>query len=495
VENGVRVAIIGTGFSGLGMAIRLKQAGIDDFVLLERADDVGGTWRANTYPGCQCDVPSHLYSFSFALNPDWSRTYSPQPEIWDYLRACSERYGITPHIRFGHEVTEAAWDDAERRWRLETSGGALSAAVLVSAMGPLSEPSIPDIPGLEDFQGTMFHSAEWDHDHDLTGERVAAIGTGASAIQFVPKIQPRVSRLHVFQRTPPWVMPHTDRPITRLERRVYRAFPPLQRLVRGLVYLGREWLVPGFVRSAAFMRLPQAIARRHMRRQVRDPELRRKVTPEYEIGCKRILPTNDWYPTLSEPNVELVADPIREVRRSSIVTADGAEREVDTIVLGTGFQVSEMPAARYLRGRDGRLLSDVWKPSAEAYLGAVVAGFPNMFFLVGPNTGLGHTSLVYMIESQTAYVMDALRLMDQRGISTLEVRPEAQRSFNDEVQARMPSTVWMRGGCASWYIDPAGRNTTLWPDWTWRYRQRTARFDPEAYVLGADVSQPEPAAA
>jgi cation diffusion facilitator CzcD-associated flavoprotein CzcO len=497
MSAGVKVAIVGTGFAGLGMAIRLKQAGVQDFVLLERAEDVGGTWWANTYPGCQCDVPSHLYSFSFAPNPDWSRTYSMQPEIRDYLRDCAERFGILPHIRFGHEVRSATWLEDERRWRIDTSGGEMTAQILVGGVGPLSEPSIPDIPGLDRFEGAVFHSAEWDHDHDLTDERVAVIGTGASSIQFVPKIQPRVTQLHLFQRTPPWVLPHTDRPVTRLERFLYRRLPFLQRLVRAGIYWGREWYVLGFVYDRRIMRLPERVARRHLRRGVRDRRLRRKLVPSYTLGCKRVLLSNDYYPALDRPNVEVLTDGIREVRPSSIVTAEGEEREVDTIILGTGFKVTDIPAAEYIRGRDGRTLAETWQGSPQAYLGTSVAGFPNLFFLLGPNTGSGHTSVVYMIEAQIAHVLKCLRALERSGRQAIEVRREVQERFNREVQTRMGDTVWSAGGCASWYFDRTGRNTTLWPEFSWRFARRARRFDRDDYELRPVVPEParEPLAA
>ena len=491
----IRIAIIGTGFSGLGMAIRLKQKGIHDFVVLERAEDVGGTWRDNTYPGCQCDVPSHLYSFSFAPNPDWSRTYSEQPEIWEYLRRCSERYGASDHIRFGHEVTEAAWNEDEQHWALETNKGTFTASVVIGGLGPLTEPAVPELPGLDSFRGTTFHSARWDHGHDLDGKRVAVIGTGASAIQFVPRIQPLVGKLEVFQRTPAWVLPHTDRPITRVERRLYRASSPLQRLNRAVVYFSREWLVLAFTVQKRLMKLPQWLARRHMHRQVPDPELRSKLTPNYMIGCKRILLSNDWYPALTKPNVELVTSPIREVRPSSLVTEDGVEHEVDTIIFGTGFHVTDMPAAERLRGRDGVLLSDVWQGSPQAHLGTAISGFPNLFMLIGPNTGLGHNSMVFMIESQIAYVLDCLGVMEERGLASVEVRPEVQERFNAALQREMRDTVWTAGGCSSWYLDANGRNTTLWPGFTWRFRQITRRFDPAQYVLRTRTPELVPARA
>jgi cation diffusion facilitator CzcD-associated flavoprotein CzcO len=485
------IVIVGSGFSGLGMAIRLKQAGVDDFVVLERATEVGGTWQANTYPGCACDVPSHLYSFSFAPNPEWSQTYSTQPEIWDYLRRLTDEYALRPHIRLETPVESATWLDDERRWELETPQGTLRARVVVAGMGPLAEPRIPDLPGLETFAGATFHSARWDHDFDLTGKRVASIGTGASAIQYVPAIQPQVDRLHVFQRTPPWVMPHTSRPIGDWERRLYRALPAAQKLMRASIYAGREALVLGFVFSPRLMRFVERLARRHMHTQISDPELIEKVTPDYTIGCKRILPSNRWYRALTEPNVDLVTAGVREVRHNSIVDADGVEREVDAIVFGTGFHVTDIPGAHRVRGRGGTLLDDIWRGSPRAYLGTSVAGFPNLFFLLGPNTGLGHSSMVYMIESQIAHVMKALRLMRGGGAETIEIRPEAEERFNAGVDRRMTGTVWQTG-CSSWYLDRTGRNATIWPDWTWRFRRRAAELRPGDYALDVAAPAPEP---
>jgi cation diffusion facilitator CzcD-associated flavoprotein CzcO len=482
VQQDVRVAIVGSGFAGLGMAIRLRQAGIEDFVVLEKADDVGGTWRDNSYPGCACDVPSHLYSFSFAPNPEWTRTFSPQPDIWGYLRRCARRYGVMEHTRFGHELLDAGWDEDAQRWRLETSRGELTAQALVLGTGPLSAPSIPDLPGLQRFEGTTFHSATWDHDHDLDGERVAVIGTGASAIQFVPQIQPRVGRLHLFQRTAPWIMPRPDRPLRAWERRLYRALPAAQLLMRAGIYWARESFVLGF-RHPRVMRWGQRLALRHLHRQVADPELRRKLTPTYRMGCKRVLISNDYLPALGRENVEVVTDAIREVRERSIVTADGAEREVDTIIFATGFHVTDMPAAERVRGRDGRTLAEVWDGSPQAHMGAMVAGCPNLFFLVGPNTGLGHNSIVFMIESQIAYVMDCLRAMERRGIEAVEVRTEAQAAFNEDVQRRLSGAVWSTGGCSSWYLDASGRNSTLWPGTTWRFRRQVRRFDLANYSV------------
>ena len=477
-----RTAIVGSGFSGLGMAIRMKQEGMDDFVVLEKDHDVGGTWHQNTYPGCQCDIASHLYSFSFAPNPDWTRTYSLQPEIGRYLRACAEEHGVIPHVRFRTEVLGAAWDDDERIWRLQTTNGELTANFLVGGMGALHEPSIPEIPGRESFEGPAFHSAQWDDGVDLDGKRVAVIGTGASAIQIVPQLQPHVEKLKLFQRTPTWVMPHTDRPTTSVERFLYRRFPALQRAVRAGIYASREWLVIGMTRKPKLMKPIEAIALRHLRQQVPDRELRRKLKPSFALGCKRILMSNAYYPALAEPNADVVTDGIREITPTGIRTEDGAHHEVDAIVFGTGFRVTDMQVGTRVEGRDGSKLEDAWQGSPQAYLGTTIAGFPNLFLLVGPNTGLGHNSMVYMIESQLNYVLDALRTAESRAVGTIEVRPEVQRAYNEEIQSKMKGSVWM-SGCASWYIDRTGRNTTIWPDFTFRFRQRTRRFDPQSYVL------------
>jgi cation diffusion facilitator CzcD-associated flavoprotein CzcO len=491
-QEEVEIAIVGAGFSGLGMAIRLRQQGREDFVVLERGSDVGGTWHFNTYPGCACDVPSHLYSFSFAPNPGWSQTYSRQPEIRKYLRDCADRFGVRDQIRFGCEVESAEWDEETRRWRIATSQGELRARVLIGGMGPLFEPKLPQIPGLDRFEGALFHSARWDHDYELRGKRVAAIGTGASAIQFVPAIQPEVSQLHVFQRTPPWVVPHTNRPVTGFERRLFRALPAAQRAMRGLIYSSRELLVLGFAKRPRLMRMLECIARRHMREQISDPDLLEKVTPDYTIGCKRILPSNAWYPALDSANVELVTNPITEVGPNSVITADGAERDVDAIILGTGFQVTEMPAAKLLRGRDGRTLDEVWAAGPQAYLGCTVAGFPNFFLLLGPNTGLGHGSMVYMIESQIAYVLDALKRVETGAGEVIELRPQAQAAYNEHLDRDLDTTVW-NTGCKSWYMDAGGRNAAIWPDWTWRFRRRTSRFDSQRYTTSRRARERIPA--
>jgi cation diffusion facilitator CzcD-associated flavoprotein CzcO len=489
-----RAVIVGSGFAGLGAAIRLTQAGIEDFVVLERDSDVGGTWWANTYPGCQCDIPSHLYSFSFAPNPGWTRTYSLQPEILQYLRAVCSEHGIYPHIRFGREVKAADWDEQAKRWRIETGAcgeaGAgddadaseLTADLLIVGPGPLSDPKLPALDGIESFEGAIFHSARWDHEHSLLGERAAVIGTGASSIQFVPQIQPEVSELHVFQRTPPWILAHRDRPTTGLERALYRLLPPTQRIARGLVYLSRELFVFTLMHPRAGS-LFERLARKHLHEQVPDPHLRAKLTPRYRIGCKRVLISNDYYPALQQPNVELVTDAITAVTPHGIVTADGREREVDTIILGTGFHVTDMPVAEWVRGREGRTLADVWQGSPQAFLGTTIAGFPNLFMLVGPNTGLGHNSIVFMIESQLNYMIECVAQLDRNGAHTFEVRAQVQQRFNEDLQRRLQGSVWTSGGCVSWYLDEHGRNSTIWPGFTWPFRERTRRFRSSDYEL------------
>jgi cation diffusion facilitator CzcD-associated flavoprotein CzcO len=489
------VVIVGAGFGGLGMAIRLKQEGMDDFVVIERGDDVGGTWWANSYPGCQCDIPSNLYSFSFARNPDWDRAYPMRDQILEYLRHCAERFGILPHIRLSCELLGATWVAAAQRWELETSDGPLAARVLLAAPGLLSEPSTPRLPGIERFEGNAFHTANWDHSDDLSGRRVALLGSGATAVQVVPEIQPRVGRLHLFQRTPPWVIPHTDHPVAHGMRDLYRRVPALQKLSRAGTYALRESLAFGITRDRRWLKTTELNARLHLRRQVPDPELRRRLTPDYEIFCKRIILSNRWYPALQALNVDLVSSGVQEIREHSVVDGDGVEREIDTLIFATGFKPAELPIAERIRGHDGNSLAELWQGSPQAYLGTTVAGFPNLLFFYGPNLNLGHSSIVYMLESQIAYALDALRTMLLRGAAEFEVRPEVQAAYNEEMQERLAETVWNTGGCGSWYIDRNGRNSIQWPGFTFEYRRRTRRFDAESYRLSAPVTAPAAATA
>ncbi|GGT76079.1 Baeyer-Villiger monooxygenase [Streptomyces atratus] len=495
----VPVVIVGAGFSGLGTAIRLLQEGHRDVLILERADEVGGTWRDNTYPGCACDVPSRLYSFSFAPNPAWSRRFAPQEEIEQYLRRCVDEYDLMPRLRLGCELQRAAWDPERQRWDLRTSTGPLTAGLLVLAQGPLSEPAVPSFPGLDDFTGETFHSAQWKHDLDLSTKRVGVIGTGASAIQFVPHLQREARQVTVFQRTPPWIAPRRDRTIPQWQRRLFRLAPPVQRLARGWAYAAREATLPALLGNRTMAAFGRREALAHLHRQVADPELRAKLTPDYELGCKRVLLSDNYYPALGQPNVDVVTDPITRIVPDAVFTAptdaaqDGdanAEHPVDVLIYGTGFRVTDATYSQHVIGADGRSLHEVWQGSPQAHLGTTVAGFPNLFLMAGPNTGVGHTSLIYMIESQIDYLLSCLRLMRSRGLAAVEVRAEAQRAFNAELQNRMTPTVWAAGGCVGWYQDRTGRITSIWPEPTWRFRRRTRTLDPRQYALTVECDAP-----
>jgi Predicted flavoprotein involved in K+ transport len=478
------ITIIGAGFAGLCMAIKLKAAGYHDFVILEKADALGGTWRDNTYPGCMCDVPSHMYSFSFALNPGWSRMFSPQTEIWEYLEACADRYGVRPHIRFGRQVAGLEFDDVSRRWTVSTADGhSFTTNAVVSGIGALHIPAYPEISGRERFVGPTFHSAEWDHSYDLTGKRVAVIGTGASAVQFVPHVAERAARLTVFQRTAPWIQPKPDFEIPERVKKVLRTVPPARRALRDAIYWLLETRALGFTIDPRLMKAHQAMALRHLERQIPDPELRARLTPGYTIGCKRILLSDDYYPALMRDNVELVTDPIADIREHSVADATGRAHDVDCVIYGTGFRVVDTLQNQRIIGRDGIKIQDAWRDGPEAYLGTTTAGFPNLFFLLGPNTGLGHNSVVFMIEQQVRHVMGCLRLLSRSGAKAIDVRPEAQRAFNEELRRRLRRLVWSAGGCHSWYLDDQGRNPTIWPGFTFEFWARTLRIRPEAYEL------------
>jgi cation diffusion facilitator CzcD-associated flavoprotein CzcO len=469
----LQALIIGAGFGGLGMAIRLQQSGIHDFLLLEKGDEVGGCWRENHYPGSGCDVPSHLYSFSFEPKTDWGRRYAQQPEILAYLRHCADKYGLRQRIRFGVEVSGARFDEAAGVWEVSlATGEVLRSRVLISAVGQLSRPAWPRLPGLERFEGESFHSARWNHGCSLEGKRVAVIGTGASAIQFVPAVATQAAKLHVFQRSPGYILPKPDRAYRPWEHALLRRMPWLQRFFRALQYLHHESRVLAFTFFPVLMRLFEGKARRYLEQEVADPELRRKLTPDYPMGCKRILISNDFYAALTRPNVELVDTAIREVTPRGVVTADGREREVDVLIFGTGFAATEFLSPMRITGRDGRELNEAWRQGAEAYLGVTVSGFPNFFMLYGPNTNLGHNSIVYMLESQIRYVLACLKVLRSRELRFLDVRPEAQRGFNAKLQGTLQHSVWS-GPCSSWYKTEEGRNTNNWPGFTFTYRRRT----------------------
>jgi len=492
-----KVAIVGTGFGGIGMGIRLKRAGIDSFVVLERANEIGGVWRDNTYPGAACDVPSHLYSYSFEPKASWSRAYATQPEILAYLEHCAERNGLRPHIRFGTEVVSAEWSDAASRWTLRTQrGDSIEANVVITACGQLSRPAYPRIAGMESFEGAQFHSARWDHACDLSGKRVAVIGTGASAIQFVPAIAPTVKTLHLFQRSAPYVVEKPDRVYSALETRIFESVPFTQTLDRWKSFVWAESYGPIFrarpspatrterMTGAAIEAFRSVVKRikvdRVVEREIADPELRRTIAPDYPLGCKRVLISNDYYPALARENVEVVTDAIESIVERGVRTKDGRVREVDAIVYGTGFRATDFLAPMKVTGTGERDLDDAWRDGAEAYLGMSVAGFPNLFLLYGPNTNTGNGSIIFYLECQIGYVMQALASLDAHGLASIDVRPDVQSEFNARLQARLRRSVWSTG-CDSWYKNEAGRVTNNWPGTATEYGLRTRRFEIDRY--------------
>jgi cation diffusion facilitator CzcD-associated flavoprotein CzcO len=488
-RHSLSVAVVGGGFGGVGAAVMLRDARYDDVTVFEKGERIGGVWHHNTYPGAACDVPSHLYEFSFEPNPRWSRRYAPQAEIQAYLEDVARRRGVLDRIRTGTEVTSARWDEQRGKWALETTAGPHEADVLVTACGQLSVPSVPPIPGLESFEGPSFHTAEWQHEVDLAGKRVAVVGTGCSAIQVVPAIQPTVGHVDVYQRSPGWTFPKMDYAYKERTKRLFERYPALQRLDRAVVFgfmeLGaaamtnRPWLLQPF----------RAVARRQITKAIDDPELRRKVTPKDEVGCKRIMLTDEWYPTLTKANVELVTDRIAEVTAGGIRTEDGAARDADVLVLATGFKSHGFVAPMEITGTGGHMLAEEWAEVPRAYLGLSVPGFPNMFLLYGPNTNGGTGSVIYTIEAGMGHVIAALDELRRANARRIELRRETLEAFDRDLRAALAKSVW-HSGCTSWYVDENGNDPSQWP-WLWSaYRRRTAQIQPGAYELGA---LPEPA--
>jgi cation diffusion facilitator CzcD-associated flavoprotein CzcO len=475
------VIVVGAGFGGLGMGIQLKRAGRNDFLIVEQHVGVGGTWHANRYPGAACDIPSLLYSFSFAPWPGWTRNYPGQEEIEAYLGHCVQRYKLGPHLRLRTRVSSIEWDENRQRWtvRAEQRNGTpveWTARVVVNATGGLSRPKIPDLPGLADFGGTVMHTARWHGEIPLSGQRIGVVGTGASAIQLVPRLAEKAAQVVLFQRTPAWVLGKRERPLRPVERWLLEHVPPARWLARGLVYALHELRAPGFVWQPRLLRALEPTAKARLARQVRDPALRAALTPGYHMGCKRILLANDFYPALERRHVRLVTAGIERIVPEGVVTADGVHHPLDILVMATGFQAADAMAPYPVTGRRGLELNQAWRDGARAYLGTTVPGFPNLFMLVGPNTLLGHNSMVYMIESQLRYVLDALARMDRERIAAVDPKADVADAYNERLQARMGRTVWSTGGCTSWYQARSGRITTLWPGTTLEYRLLTRRF-------------------
>lgn len=481
-SGGVKKAIIiGSGFAGLGMAIALKKNKINDFTILEKGNDVGGVWRENTYPGAACDVPSHLYSFSFYLNPNWTRKFAPQSEIYAYLQDCAKKFNLLPKIQFGAEVSAASFNDVEKIWEVTLkSGDVLYSEILITGMGQLSMPAYPKLEGINDFQGKAFHSAKWDHSYDLNGKRIGVIGTGASAIQFVPAIAPKLKNLSVFQRSPSYIMPRPDRAYTKLEHKLWTRLPFLLGLQRLVFYIQYESRAIAFTRFKSLMKIAVGIPfRKLMNAQVVDPELRKKMTPEYQIGCKRILLSSNYLNVFNNPNVNLVTENIRRIVPKGVETADGKVHEFDALIYGTGFAATDFLTPLSIKGIGGRDLNEAWSKGAKAYLGISVPSFPNFFILYGPNTNLGHNSIVYMLESQIAHVIKCIGKMHQTESKTIEVLPNIYEQYTSKIQRDLARTVW--ADCKSWYVDAKGFNSTSWPGFTFTYRWLSKHADLDAY--------------
>lgn len=483
-RDSVRTLVIGAGFGGIAMADRLlRQDRGADLLVVEAAEQVGGTWRDNTYPGCACDVPTALYSLSGHPHPGWSHSFGRQEEIQRYLVSVVDRIGLGERLVTSCQVTSARWDGEASQWEVDTTRGSVTAQHLVVATGALSTPSVPELPGLADFEGDVFHSARWRHDIPLEGRRVAVVGTGASAIQFVPEIAASATHVTVFQRTPGWVLPRLDRAVSAARKRLYHRVPVLQKAVRGRIYGGRELYVLAFTRARVLLRFFEAFARFYMFLHVRDRRLRRALTPSFSIGCKRVLLSSQWFPALTRPDVTLVSSAASEVTSRGVVGVDGTEHPADVIVFGTGFQPTQPPIARHVTGADGRTLARHWAGSPRAHLGITVSGFPNLYLLYGPNTNLGHSSIVYMLESQADHIIRLQNLATHTRKGTIAVRDDVMQSYADRMDRELADTVWNDGGCASWYFDARGRNSVQWPTFTFRYRREVRKVDPTDYLL------------
>ncbi|MDV2439862.1 NAD(P)/FAD-dependent oxidoreductase [Acinetobacter gerneri] len=482
--NQCRVAIIGAGFGGLAMAIRLLQNGIDDFIILEKANEVGGTWRENQYPGAACDVQSHMYSLSFAPKKNWSKRYAEAPEIFSYIQDLVEEYDLDKFIKFNQEVISAQYDEIQTHWQIKLkSGKSVQSQFLVFASGPLHVPQIPKIKGIEHFKGEVFHSSAWNHDYDLTGKNVASIGTGGSAIQYIPEIAHKVKQLYVFQRTAAWVIPRDERAYGALDKKLFAKYDWFRKLHRARLYWSNESRVVPIVQPK-LMKYAQKLAEFFIKHQVKDQNIAQKLTPDFVMGCKRILISNKYFPTFNRKNVELITDAIQEITEDSIITKDGTKREIDCLIYGTGFITDPRIYLKNFKciGQHAIELNDAWKDGAESYYGITTKNFPNLFQLLGPNTVLGHNSVIFMIESQVDYILQLIQLVEKTNTQAIVVRPQVQDDFNEKIQEKLKGTVW-QSGCVSWYQQDGGKNFSLWPTYTWKYWLETQKVNPADYQL------------
>lgn len=479
-----KIVIIGGGFAGLGAAIKLKQAGIDDFILLEKANEMGGVWRENTYPGCACDVPSALYSYSFEPNPNWSRVFAQQAEIKEYLNNTAQKYKILSHVSFNTEALSAKWSDENKCWQINTNQGEIYAQFSIMACGPMHEPILPNIKGINEFSGSIFHSAQWRHDIDLKNKKIAVIGTGASAIQFVPEIQPIVEKLTVFQRTAQWILPKSDMSLAKPIHTLFKYLPFTQQLLRGGVY-GIFESINGGIQSPVAMKQFQRLANMHLKFTIKDKKLREKLTPNFIIGCKRILQSNNWYPALAESNVDVIASGLAEIQGNTLIAENGESCEADIIILGTGFEIAEPPIAKRVFNRHGQSMADVWAGSPQGYKGTMVEDCPNGFLMFGPNVAVSSSAFI-IIEAQLTYILDAIQQAIELGVQTIEPNPKLIKSYNEKIQTALQSTVWNKGGCQSYFLDRNGRNSVAWPWTTFKLREQLKHFDFKEYLIDID---------
>lgn len=477
------VLITGTGFSGVCVGIQLKKAGFHNFKIVEKANEVGGTWRDNNYPGAACDVKSNLYSYSFEPNPNWSKEFSAQPEILDYIKHCVKKYDLEKHIIFNWEVDSAKYHQEDAMWEVtNTKKKKLFSNIVIFGNGPLHIPSLPEIDGIHDFKGEVFHSSNWNHSYDLKNKNVCVIGTGASAIQFVPEIQPELKKLYLMQRTAPWVLPKPDAEFTPVQHALFERIPFTQKFNRDFIYYLNEAQLVGFMYNENILKLGELIGKRHLKSIVKDPELRKKLTPTYKLGCKRVLMSNNYYQSLTQKNVEVITENISKFTADAVITKDGNERKIDAIILGTGFHVADSFQFYNIEGKEGVTFKNAFKDGPEAYYGTTVHHFPNMFMMLGPNTGLGHNSMIYMIEAQTNYILDAIEKIQKQKIKSFEVKKEVQDKFNKEIQKKLVGTIW-QSGCKSWYISENGKNHTVWPGFTLEFRNKTKTINLNDYQL------------